>query len=106
MHRHLACLALVFLVACSGGQTKNPTPPPTNEGDPTPVTNAECTTDADCRIFSDYCTGCDCRALATAEADPVCDGPGVRCVADPCMGRAAVCEAGECTLAAAEAAAP
>src|SRR5215203_4356209 len=27
----------------------------------------ECRRDADCRTFSDYCTGCDCRALANGE---------------------------------------
>src|SRR5262245_16260328 len=25
----------------------------------------ECTTDADCSLAADYCTGCDCRALAS-----------------------------------------
>jgi hypothetical protein len=57
-----------------------------------------CTTDADCRTFSDYCTGCDCRALSTSDSDPVCGGPGVRCFADPCMGKSAVCLAGSCSL--------
>lgn len=59
---------------------------------------SECTADADCRTFSDYCTGCDCRALASSEPDPVCPGPGVRCFADPCMGQVAHCAAGTCAL--------
>lgn len=108
MHRYLASLALVLLVACSGGKPKTEPPPqtdPPTTGDQTPTTTA-CTTDADCRIFSDYCTGCDCRALAKGEADPVCDGPGVKCIADPCMGKAAVCEAGACALKPSDAAAP
>ncbi|MBI5512722.1 MAG: hypothetical protein HY909_03085 [Deltaproteobacteria bacterium] len=57
-----------------------------------------CSTDADCRVYSDYCTGCDCRALSTREPDPVCTGPGVRCFADPCLGRTAVCLQGSCSL--------
>lgn len=57
-----------------------------------------CASDADCRLFSDYCTGCDCRALRTVEVDPVCEGPGVRCFADPCGGKTAVCEQGACVV--------
>jgi hypothetical protein len=51
-----------------------------------------CTTDADCRLYSDHCTGCDCRALLVTDADPTCSGPGVRCVADPCGGKVAACD--------------
>ena len=66
-----------------------------------PPTTGGCTTDADCRTFADYCTGCDCRALGTSEPDPFCDGPGVRCFADPCLGQTAVCNVatGACELA-------
>jgi hypothetical protein len=64
---------------------------------PVPTTGG-CTTDADCRTFSDYCTGCDCRALSSSEPNPTCDGPGVRCFADPCMGKTAACVAGKCSL--------
>jgi hypothetical protein len=59
----------------------------------------ECETDADCRTFSDYCTGCDCRALPVDAPDPVCPGPGVQCFVDPCMGGGAVCSSGRCQLA-------
>jgi hypothetical protein len=55
-----------------------------------------CKTDRDCRIFSDYCTGCDCRALGRNDGDPVCTGPGVRCLVDPCLNKVAACEAGRC----------
>lgn len=55
-----------------------------------------CRKDADCRLFSDYCTGCDCRGLVTREAEPNCGLPGVRCVADPCGGQRAACVAGQC----------
>jgi hypothetical protein len=59
----------------------------------------ECRSDADCRTFSDYCTGCDCRALASGEPDPVCPGPGVQCLIDPCFNQRAACVAGQCELA-------
>lgn len=52
--------------------------------------------DADCRLFSDYCTGCDCRALAPGASDPKCKGPGVRCIADPCGRKRAACMEGTC----------
>ncbi len=63
-----------------------------------PKGNKGCATDADCRLFSDYCTGCDCRALSTSAPDPVCSGPGVRCFADPCLNHAAVCQGGSCVV--------
>jgi hypothetical protein len=59
---------------------------------------AECKTDADCRTFSDYCTGCDCRALSNSAPPPVCEGPRVECFADPCMRKVAACENGACVL--------
>jgi hypothetical protein len=34
-----------------------------------------CKQDADCRTFSDYCTGCDCRALGKNDKDPTCGSP-------------------------------
>lgn len=57
-----------------------------------------CRTDADCRTFSDYCTGCDCRALSVCQKDPVCPGPGVQCFVDPCLNKQAVCRQGACQL--------
>ncbi len=57
---------------------------------------AGCKIDSDCRLFADYCTGCDCRALGKGEADPTCSGPGVRCVADPCRSLVARCVEGRC----------
>lgn len=65
---------------------------------PSAPTASSCTTDGDCRTFADYCTGCDCRALSTTDADPTCSGPGVRCLADPCGGKTAVCVSGSCSL--------
>jgi hypothetical protein len=57
-----------------------------------------CAGDADCRLFSDYCTGCDCRALSNIDPDPVCPGPGVQCFADPCQGKTAQCANGQCVV--------
>lgn len=62
---------------------------------PTPGT---CATDADCRTFADYCTGCNCLALSSSEPDPTCSGPGVRCLADPCGAQTAACVSGNCSL--------
>ncbi len=55
-----------------------------------------CNADSDCRTFSDYCTGCDCRALASGQEPPACPGPGVRCLVDPCQDRVALCQEGKC----------
>lgn len=57
-----------------------------------------CTQDTDCRLFDDYCTGCDCRSLSTNQKDPVCSGPGVKCFAQPCGGHTAACVNGTCTV--------
>jgi hypothetical protein len=58
-----------------------------------------CTRDADCRLEADYCTGCDCRALAAGEKLPPCPGPGVACLRDPCSGGVkAVCVNGQCAV--------
>jgi hypothetical protein len=57
-----------------------------------------CETDSDCRAVSDYCTGCDCRALSVCEAEPACPTPGVQCLVDPCGGEEAYCAAGTCAL--------
>ncbi len=62
----------------------------------TPAGGGACTGDADCRVEADYCTGCDCRALATNQSLPPCSGPGVSCFADPCMGKRARCVNGQC----------
>jgi hypothetical protein len=71
-----------------------------------PDVPGQCATDADCRLFSDYCTGCDCRALSTGDPDPTCSGPGVRCLADPCMNRMAICVNGRCAQSSNPAPAP
>ncbi len=57
----------------------------------------ECNVDSDCRLFDDYCTGCDCRSLTRSSRNPVCTGPGVRCKQAPCGGLRATCDAGKCT---------
>ncbi len=60
-----------------------------------------CRTSADCRKLSDYCQGCNCRALSICQADPVCTGGLAYCFADPCSGKEAYCSAGTCALRAA-----
>jgi hypothetical protein len=59
-----------------------------------------CAEDNDCRTFSDYCTGCDCRAITKSGPTPPCSGPGVRCLLDPCFNRAARCVNNQCVLVA------
>lgn len=56
-----------------------------------------CMRDDDCQLASDYCTGCDCRALAKGETLPKCPGPGVQCLVDPCERLTAVCVNGKCS---------
>jgi hypothetical protein len=68
-------------------------PPPTDAAG-----GASCTTDADCRLFDDYCKGCDCRVLGKDEKDPTCAGPGVRCLRQPCADRVAICDRGKCAI--------
>jgi hypothetical protein len=63
-----------------------------------PSSNA-CTTDADCRLFDNYCDGCSCQALSSSQPAPVCNGTYVACFVQPCSGRTAVCSSGTCQLA-------
>jgi hypothetical protein len=105
--RAAALIALLVLAACSDRKPAVAPPPaaaagtggapaPTGTGGSTAT--AACSADADCRLFSDYCTGCDCRALARGEADPTCAGPGVRCLVEPCRDKKAACEKGRCLV--------
>ena len=57
-----------------------------------------CSTDADCTLVDDYCTGCDCRALGTGQRLGKCSGPGVRCLVEPCAGHTAACVSGACVV--------
>ena len=68
--------------------------------EPDAATLGACSLDADCRVSSDYCTGCNCRALGPKQELPACAGPGVRCLVDPCMAKVAVCKSGHCEAAA------
>ncbi len=54
-----------------------------------------CRTDADCRLESNYCGGCQCAALGPKQKGSVCGNP-VACFADPCQGLQAVCASGTC----------
>jgi hypothetical protein len=55
-----------------------------------------CNSDDDCKLEADYCTGCDCRALAAKQSLPTCSGPGVACLIDPCFNKTARCVNGGC----------
>jgi len=59
---------------------------------------AACARDADCRLEADYCTGCDCVALAPGQSVKACSGPGVRCFADPCGTKQAACQDHACVV--------
>lgn len=61
-------------------------------------TEQECKSDKECRLFSNYCEGCECLALSTSEVDPVCKGNIVACFVDPCRGAEARCVGGQCVL--------
>jgi hypothetical protein len=63
---------------------------------PTPA--PECKSDKECRLFSNYCEGCQCVALDDGEVDPVCKGDIVACLVDPCGNAAARCLRGQCVV--------
>jgi hypothetical protein len=58
----------------------------------------QCATNADCRLFDDYCAGCSCVPLPATAGDPTCQGPTVQCLREPCGGHAAVCVEGQCSV--------
>src|SRR5258706_11152511 len=59
---------------------------------------AACTTDSDCRLFDDYCGGCNCRAVGATQAIPSCKGKtSVACFVAPCRELSPVCLEGTCT---------
>jgi hypothetical protein len=58
---------------------------------------AECSTDADCSLYSNYCGGCSCDALGPFEKPIKCLDP-VQCLIDPCANKKAVCEEGSCVV--------
>jgi len=62
----------------------------------TPPTTAECQKDSDCTLQANYCTGCNCDALAPGESVPPCNGAGVQCLVDPCQTKTAACVNGAC----------
>jgi hypothetical protein len=87
-------LALLLLLGCS-----RRAPVDTVADARTAVdSGAACASDADCRLFDDYCTGCNCRPLRVSDRDPVCAGPGVRCFAQACLNKVAACERGACVV--------
>jgi len=82
---------------CSGNGDDGGTPPPKpSKADAGASTGDACRVDSDCRLFDDYCSGCNCRALAKSDPDPTCSGPGVRCLVQPCLRKTATCVGGLC----------
>jgi hypothetical protein len=71
---------------------------PASDGDTgTDAAGTQCSRASDCMLFSDYCGGCTCLALAVGEAAPHCDAGTVSCLTDPCSSRTAACNAlGSC----------
>jgi hypothetical protein len=93
---------VLFALACSSSKepaakepSSSPSAPPPASASSSPLV-VNCQTDADCRAFSDYCTGCHCRALSITEPDPTCEGPGARCLVDPCQNVQVGCNQGRC----------
>jgi hypothetical protein len=59
-------------------------------------TGPACDGDEDCRLEANYCSGCDCVALADGEDLPKCPTTPVQCLVDPCRQMEAQCQAGRC----------
>jgi hypothetical protein len=63
-----------------------------------PGTWTACTTDDDCRTFSDACPNCSCRPFAKKSPDPKCPGARSTCLIDPCTGLRSICRNGNCMI--------
>lgn len=94
--RILIGLLLACLFACTSSPAPAPTPTPTPAPTATPV--MACQSDADCRLFSNYCGGCACTPLTQSEAEPKCPSDPVQCLLDPCQGKTAACTNGLCAV--------
>jgi hypothetical protein len=88
--------------ATTGGAASAPAPPATPAA-PAAAESADkgsgCKSDADCRMYTSYCSEapCVCRVFTKGEPDPHCTG-NVRCFANPCLKKAARCQSGACVL--------
>lgn len=69
---------------------------------PPPAAGDACREDADCVTFSNYCGGCRCDALVRNTKPEKCPTRPVNCLVDPCMGKGARCQAGQCVVGAPE----
>jgi hypothetical protein len=87
-----ALVTVTLLAACARDVVQHRE----DSGGATLPAQARCTTDADCRLVSDYCDGCACRALAASEQPPKCQGTTVQCFVDPCQRHRAACQSGAC----------
>lgn len=87
--QRVPCPASQTCIEADGGAHCVLEPPPAAAGD-------VCRADSDCRLFSDYCDGCYCRALGRGEQTPSCKGAVVACFVDPCRNLESHCESGRC----------
>jgi hypothetical protein len=94
----LATVLAILLAACTPSNER----PATTAGPAASAVAARssavagCATDADCRLFSNYCGGCACAALGTTAPEPHCAKSEVQCFADPCRRARATCVSGAC----------
>ncbi len=99
--RILIGLLLSTFLACTSSATPAPAPAPSPTASPAPSATpvVACQSDADCRLFSNYCGGCACTPLTQSEAEPECPSDPVQCLLDPCQGKTAACTNGLCAVA-------
>ncbi len=59
-----------------------------------------CTANTDCKLYDDYCKGCNCRAVpANIAVDPACGSADmVSCLVEPCLNKQTVCNNGQCAV--------
>src|SRR5688500_1655360 len=73
--------------ATTGASTDPPAAAPTPQPKTAePGTSTACTTDDDCRTFSDACPNCSCRPFAKNSPDPTCPWPRSPCLIVSCTG--------------------
>ncbi len=64
----------------------------------TDAPSSGCQNANDCKLFSSYCQTqpCVCIPLNKNQPNPTCMGQMVSCFVDPCLNKAATCDAGMC----------
>lgn len=93
-------------VAPASASAPAPAPPqplsPPEEADagvPQDASDGPCVSDSDCTTFSSYCAAAPCECFGQRRGTSMtCHGATVGCFRDPCVGKVAVCVAGQCVL--------